>query len=374
MSNELKAAFVTATSEVKNLIERQSEKIGEIESRLSPLEKAEARKGLGIFGQATTNDPALSAFLQKGHMPTETKDLSVTNDGQGVSVRSQWTNRIFEKIIETSPVRAVASVLSTDSNELEVLVDREEPGSSWIGELSSRTETTTSFLTRHKIAVHEHYAYPQVTLQMLDDSQFDVETWLQGKLSARFSRQEAGAFINGDGVGKPRGLLNYGVVEDASFTWGADPDDYLIGAHFTEDAGDILSADVLFDVVDSLKSAYLPGASWMMTRAMRNKVRKLKDLENRYLFEPSLQAGTPDRLLGYPVFLAEDMPALDVDVVGALFGNFREAYTVVDRLGITVQRDTITKPGWVKYYARRRVGGAMTNPEAVKALVLGSVS
>jgi len=109
----------------------------------------------------------------------------------------------------------------------------------------------------------------------------------------------------------------------------------------------------------------------MMTRAMRNKVRTLKDDQNRYLFESSLQAGTPDRLLGYPVFLAEDMPALADGVVGALFGNFREAYTIVDRLGITVQRDTITKPGWVKYYARRRVGGAMTNPEAVKALVLG---
>lgn len=371
---ELKAAFATATNEVKSLIERQSDKIGEIESRLSPLEKADARKGLGIFGQATTNDPALSAFLQKGQMPTETKDLSVTNDGQGVSVRSQWSNRIFEQIIETSPVRAVASVLPTDSNELEVLVDRDEPGSSWVGELVSRDETTTSFLTRHKIAVHEHYAYPQVTLAMLDDSQFDVETWLQGKLSARFSRQEAGAFINGDGSGKPRGLLDYGVTAEASFAWGADPAAYTIGAQYSGVAGDISDADVLFDLVDSLKSAYLPGASWMMTRAMRNKVRTLKDSQNRYLFEPSLQAGTPDRLLGYPVFLAEDMPALDVDVVGALFGNFREAYTIVDRLGITVQRDTITKPGWVKYYARRRVGGAMTNPEAVKALVLGAVT
>ncbi len=131
-------------------------------------------------------------------------------------------------------------------------------------------------------------------------------------------------------------------------------------------------ADVLFDLVDSVKAAYLPNAGWMMTRAMRNKIRTLKDLEGRYLFETSLQAGTPDRLMGYPVFLAEDMPALTSGAVGALFGNFREAYTIVDRLGITVQRDTITKPGFVKYYARKRVGGALTNPEAVKALILGN--
>jgi HK97 family phage major capsid protein len=335
------------------------------------LEKEKARKGLAIYGEQSNNDTVLQSFLQKGQIPTETKDLSVTNDGQGVTVRGQWSDRIFEKIIETSPVRAAANVTTTDSNELEVLVDREEPGSSWIGELAAHDETTTSFLTRQKIAVHEHYAYPQVTLQMLDDSQFNVENWLQGKLLARFSRQEAGAFINGDGVGKPKGLLDYGVTAEALFTWGADPAAYTIGAQYSGVAGDITNADVLFDLVDSVKSAYLPGAGWMLTRAMRNKVRKLKDQENRYLFEPSLQTGTPDRLLGYPVFLAEDMPALAADVVGALFGNFREAYTIVDRLGITVQRDTVTKPGWVKYYARRRVGGALTNPEAVKALVLG---
>lgn len=370
MTTELKAAFVSATHEVKNLVDRQSEKIVELEGRLSPLEKAEARKG--IYGEPSRDNPVLTAFLQKGLIPNETKDLSVTNDGQGVTVRGQFSDRIFEQIIETSPVRAAANVQLTDSNELEVLVDRGEPGSSWVGELATRDETTTSFLTRHKIPVYEHFGFPQITLQMLEDSQFNVETWLQGKLFARFSRQEAEAFINGDGIGKPKGILNYGVVAEASFTWGADPAAYTIGAQYSGLAGDISDADVLFDLVDSVKAAYLPGSVWMITRAMRNKVRKLKDLEGRYLFEPSLQAGTPDRLLGYPVFLAEDMPALTSGAVGALFGNFREAYTIVDRLGITVQRDTITKPGFVKYFARKRVGGALTNPEAVKALVLGT--
>jgi len=373
MSNltELKSVIETNVGEVKNLIDRQSAHINELENRLLPLEANQARKGLGIFGEGSKRDPALTPFLQKGQMPAETKDLSVTNDGQGVTVRGEWSNRIFELIRESSPVRSVANVMTTNSNELEVLVDRDEPGSSWIGELANRVETDTSFLTRHKIPVFEHYAYPMVTLQMLEDSQFNVESWLQGKLFARFSRQEASAFINGDGIGKPRGLLDYAIVADMDFDWVADPDDYVIGAHYTDEPGDILSADVLFDVVDSLKAPYLSGAGWMMTRAMRNKIRKLKDHEDRYLFEPSLQAGVPDRLLGFPVYLAEDMPALEEDVVSALFGNFREAYTVVDRIGITVQRDSITKPGWVKYYARRRVGGALTNPEAVKALVLG---
>ena len=126
------------------------------------------------------------------------------------------------------------------------------------------------------------------------------------------------------------------------------------------------------DLVDSLKAPYLAGAGFMMTRAFRNLVRKIKDADGRYLFQQSLQVGVPDSLLGYPIYLAEDLEAPAADTVGCYFGNFGEAYTIVDRVGITVQRDAVTKPGWVRYFNRRRVGGALTNPEAVKALVLGT--
>lgn len=320
--------------------------------------------------EAGTDDPEFKSFLVKGVVPAETKSLTVSNDGQNVTVRSDWSNRIFALIRESSPMRQVASTMPTNSNELEVLVDRDEPNSAWIGELDPRIETDTSFMTRHKIAVHEHYAYPSATLQMLEDSLFNVEQWLQTKINARFSRQEANAFINGDGVGKPRGILDYGFVADASFVWGADPDLYKIGALDSGVAGDIADADKLIDLVDSLKADYLPGSAWMMTRAFRNKIRKLKDLQDRYIFEDSLQDGTPARLLGYPVYLAEDMPALADGACGCLFGNFQQAYTIVDRLGISIQRDVVTKPGWARYYVRRRVGGALTNPEAVKALLL----
>jgi HK97 family phage major capsid protein len=110
----------------------------------------------------------------------------------------------------------------------------------------------------------------------------------------------------------------------------------------------------------------------MMTRAFRNKIRKLKDTQDRYMLQPSIDANVPDRLLGYPVYLDEDMPTLAADVVGALFGNFGDGYTIADQTGCTVQRDAVTKPEWVKYYVRRRIGGALTNPEAITALVLGT--
>ena len=314
---------------------------------------------------------AMQDFFRRG----ETKALSVTSDGQGVTVRADWSSRVFQLVRESSPMRQVASVIGTSKNEIEVLVDREEPASDWVAETGTRAATAASFITRHKIGVSEHYALPSATLDMLDDSDYPVENWLQGKVANRFARQEAAAFIGGDGAGKPRGILNYGFVPDADFAWGADPSAYAIGAVYTGFGGDLpatpLGADPLCDLVDALKAPYLPNASWMMTRAMRNKIRKLKDADGRFIYQASLDAVIPDSLLGFPVNLAEDMPALATDAVGALFGDFREAYTIADRIGLAVIRDQVTQPGFVRWYVRRRVGGAVTNPEAVKALILG---
>jgi len=364
---ERKGTEARQDDEIKNL----REDVSRLESMVAKEECARQRILPGT-GHSGKSDTQLVAFLQKGIMPNESKSLSVTNDGQGVSVRSEWSDRIFKEIRETSPVRAVAGNLLTGSNEIEVLVDRGEPASDWIGELDPRSDTDTSFVERLKIPVYEHYARPEATQQILEDSQFDVESWLAAKIQSRFSRQENTAFMLGDGVGKLRGILTYSTVPEASFTWGSNPAAYALGAQYTGSDGDIVDADCLFDLVDSLKAPYLAGAVWMMTRAFRNKVRKLKDKEDRYLFEPSLQAGTPDRLLGYPVLLAEDMPEVATDEPVAIFGDFRQGYTIVDRIGLQVVRDNLTKPGWIRWYARKRVGGAVTNPEALKVLIAGS--
>jgi HK97 family phage major capsid protein len=360
-----------ASEQIKGRINGLESNFNAMDNKLKKIELKGSRPPYGRMMDDKT-DPEFSQFLTKGHIPTERKELSVTNDGQGVSVRSQWSTETARLIHETSPVRQVAKNLSTNSNEIEILVDRGEPESEWTGELDPRAATTTDFVTRHKIPVYEHYAYPSVTLQMMEDSEFNVEDWLMGKAAERFTRQEASAFVNGTGSGMPTGLLSYGTVKEANFTWGATPSAYQLGAQYTGVDGDIADPDVLFDLVDSLKSAYLAKASWLMTRAFRNKVRKLKDNQDRYLLQPSLESGVPDKLLGYPVHLAEDMPVLAADVTGALFGSFTDGYTVVDRTGLTVQRDAVTQPGWIKYYVRRRIGGAVTNPEAIKALVLGT--
>jgi HK97 family phage major capsid protein len=363
--------------EIKEAVETVKKLNDTLDTRLTGMDreilalKRMTRLGGDIGGDLGHETNAMAGYFRRN----ETKALSVTSDGQGVVVRADWSDRIFQLMRESSPVRSVASVIGTSKNEVEVLLDREEPASNWVAETAARAGTAASFLTRHKIGVHEHYALPSATLDMLDDADFPVEEWLQGKVASRFARQEASAFINGNGVGQPRGLLNYDTVPDADFTWGADPAAYTIGAIYTGAAGSLPAmpsgADPLADLVDALKAPYLPGASWMMTRKMRNIIRKLKDQDGRFLYQASLDAAIPDRLMGYPVRLAEDMPAPADGVVGALFGDFRQAYTIADRIGLAVIRDVYSQPGFVRWYVRRRVGGALTNPEAVKALVLG---
>jgi len=364
--------------EIKQMVGQIGDQYGQktdmLERRVAKIEAAANRPDFG--GDDTkASDPVLDGWLRKGDVSgLEGKAMSISADGQDVVVRGEWSDRIFRLIRETSPVRRAANVMNTTSNSLDVLVDRGEPTSAWVAETGTRSETNTSFMSRHPISVFEHYAYPAVTTHLLEDSAFAVEPWLIAKIAARFARQENAAFFGGSGSGEPTGLLTYGTTPDDSFTWGADPSAYAIGANYTGADGAMGTSPVetIGDVVDSLKAEYLAGAAWMMPRKVRNLVRDLKDSQGRFYFQPSLSEGVPDRLMGYPVFLAEDMDAPAADTVGMFFGNFAEAYTVVDRTGMQVIRDPYTSPGNVKFYVAKRVGGALTNPEAVKALVLGS--
>lgn len=344
-----------------------------LEKRIAKIEAAANRPGFGA-SDTKASDPVLETWLRKGDTSAlEGKAMSISADGQDVTVRGDWSDRIFRLIRETSPVRQAANVMTTTSITLDVLVDRGEPTSAWVAETGTRSATDTSFMSRHPIGVFEHYAYPAVTSHLLEDSAFDVEQWLMQKIAARFARQENAAFFGGSGSGEPKGLLTYGTTPEASFTWGADPAAYAIGAQYSGADGALGTSAIqtIGDVVDSLKAEYLPGAIWMMPRSVRNFIRDLQDSQGRFYFQPSLSEGVPDRLMGYPVVLAEDMDTPAADTVGLIFGNFGEAYTVVDRLGMQVIRDPYTTPGSVKFYCAKRVGGALTNPEAVKALVLG---
>lgn len=300
--------------------------------------------GLYMRRDDRSGNQAFQAALQTGSDP----------DG-GYLVPTETSNRIITKVYETSPMRSLATVETISGKDLEVPRDEGEVGYGWVGETESRSETTTAQVGMSKIVAHEMYAAPRVTQAMLEDAGINIEAWLARKVGDKFGRVEASAFYTGTGVGQPRGILTY-----SAGTTNGTIEQVVSGA-----ATDF-TFDGLKDLVFSLKDGYERNASFQLNRLGVRNVSKLKDGEGRYLWEMSQKVGEPSTLLGYPVQRATDIAAPGAGALAAAFGDFREGYTIVDRLGISTIRDPLTAKPYVIFYSRRRVGGDVVNFEAIK--------
>ena len=335
-----------------------------------------SRRGMrmdGDFGAADLKAyrEGFVAYMRKGTMAEDmhAKALSVGIDPDGgYTVEPDTSGRIITKVYESSPMRALASVQTIGTDALEGLYDLDEAASGWVGETQARTETGTPQLGKYRIPVHELYAFPFATQKVLDDSELNLEAWLAGKVSEKFARDEATAFVLGDGVGKPRGFLTYA----AGTTLPGTIQQFKSGANGAFKAANAGPGDVLLDIIYGMKSAYRTGARWAMNRNVQAKVRQLKDEDGQYLWAPGLGAGMPATLLGYPVAEFEDMPDLDTGSLSIAFANFAEAYQIVDRAGIRVLRDPYTAKPFVGFYTTKRVGGDVVNFEAIKLIRFAS--
>ena len=333
-----------------------------------------SRRGMrmdGDFGAADLKAyrEGFVAYMRKGTMAEDmhAKALSVGIDPDGgYTVEPDTSGRIITKVYESSPMRALASVQTIGTDALEGLYDLDEAASGWVGETQARTETGTPQLGKYRIPVHELYAFPFATQKVLDDSELNLEAWLAGKVSEKFARDEATAFVLGDGVGKPRGFLTY----PHGTTLPGNIQRFAAGGTSFAAAPD--GGDVLLDTIYGMKAAYRAGARWAMNRSTQAAVRKLKDSEGVYLWAPGLGAAMPATLLGYPVAEFEDMPSIGSNELAIAFANFAEAYQIVDRAGIRVLRDPYTAKPFVGFYTTKRVGGDVVNFEAIKLIRFAS--
>lgn len=306
---------------------------------------AEYKEAYASLLRAREGKTAIQAALSTGSDP----------DG-GYMVPTESSDRIIEKVFETSALRSYATVETISGKELILPRDEGEFGYGWAGETEAPSETTTSQFGESKIAVHEMYAEPRVTQQMLEDGGFDIEGWINRKVGARFGRVEAAAFFNGNGVNKPRGLLTYDAGTSNKQI-----------EQINSGAAAAVTADGIYDLVFSLKDFYTANARFMMKRTTVRDVLKLKDGDGQYMWQMGdIRNGQPSTLLGYEVVRAEDMPTVEASALAMAFGDFSAAYTIVDRLGITLLRDPYTAKPYTKFYTRRRVGGDVVNFEAVK--------
>lgn len=302
----------------------------------------------------------------------ERKAMSVGSDPDGgYLIPAPTAGRIVSKVYEQSVIRQLANVVTISTNELEGIVDNDEAEAGWVGEIDARNDTATPQVGKYRIEAHEMYAQPKVTQKLIDDAAVDIEAWLAGKVADKFARVEGAAFMTGNGVGKPRGIFAYptAATADATRAWGTF-EHVKTGAN-----GDFhtTKADPLQDLIGAFKDQYLQNATFVMRREVRTKIRKMKEAtSDRYLWEPSLQAGQPDRLLGYAARVDQYAPALDTGSLSLAFGDFREAYTIVDRIGVRVLRDPYTAKPYIRFYSTRRTGGGAVNFEAVKFLQFAS--
>ncbi|MCW0235271.1 MAG: phage major capsid protein [Ferrovibrio sp.] len=278
----------------------------------------------------------------------------------GYLVPTTVSSRIIKKVYETSNLRALATVETIGGKELEIPRDEGEFGyGGWVGETTAPSETTTSQLGVSKIFAHEMFAEPRVTQNMLEDAGLDIEAWVANKVGEKLGRIEATAFFTGTGVNQPRGLLTYG-----NGTANGTIEQVVSGGATS------LTADAFYNLVFQLKDYYTQNARFLMKRTSVRDVMKLKDGHGNYLWQMGdIKGGQPATILGFPVDRCEDMPTVAASSLSVAFGDFRAAYTIVDRLGITLLRDNLTAKPYVKFYNRRRVGGDVVNFEAIKLMV-----
>ena len=352
-------------------------RLGEQASRLDALDRkavAAARPHLSATrADATTpHRKAFAAYVRQGDedrvrgLDMEEKALSTAVSAEGgVLVDPQTASRIESVLRASSSLRAIARIVQVDSTAYDALIDHTETGAAWITESTAINETATPSIDRISIPLHELSATPKASQRLLDDSAFDVEGWLAERIADRFARAENAAFIDGDGIDKPRGILAHPVLANASWAWGS------LGAVGTGADGAFAAADpgdALVELVYALPAGYRANAAFLMNSATAGAVRKLKDADGRYLWAEGLTEGQPARLLGYPVLIVEDMPDIGTGAHAVAFGDFRAAYTIAERPDLRVLRDPYSAKPHVLFYATRRVGGDVTDFAAIKLL------
>lgn len=325
---------------------------------------------------------AFANYMRKGDraVPTNMVDMAMKSYGEnqfkalsegsnpdgGYLVSPEVDSAIYRVAERTIAMRKLATVRTVSSPSYEKMINVGGASSGWVGETSSRSSTTTPSLEKLVFSTGEIYAEPHATQTLLDDASINIEQWLADEVGIEFAEKENAAFISGTGaVGKPKGLLSYTMVADASWAWGS------VGYVVTGAAADFdttAAADEIKDLITALKTKFCIGASFIMHRRTTGKIRKFKDSQNQYIWQPGLQAGEPSSIDGYPFHEDDDWDEAGANKYLMGFGNWQQSYVIVDRIGVRVLRDPFTSKPYVKFYTTKRVGGGVQNFESYKLL------
>lgn len=324
----------------------------------------------GLTIEQQEHKTAFDAYIRRGdesHLrEIELKAMSsgIAIDG-GYLVPSVIDDDIGRRSTVISPMRSLATVRSISSNVLKKPFAVSGMMTGWVTETGTRTETSNGQFNELSIPTMELYAMPAATQSLLDDAAIDVEEWISTEIDIAFAQQEGSAFVIGDGVNKPKGLMDVTKIANASWQW--DRIGYLATGRAADFAADE-PLDVLIDTIYALKANYRQNATFLVNRKTQATLRKFKDGQGNYIWNPPVSHDQTASLMGFPVIEAEDMPDIGVDKYAIAFGDFRAGYLIVDRLGVRVLRDPFSKKPYVLFYASKRVGGGDQDFDAIKLI------
>jgi HK97 family phage major capsid protein len=359
-----------------DLMTEQKKTNDAMEQKLNDLEADEGTVASVEEKLAATHALEFKAFLcgdESPEMKTKLADLQLKSmyagsdpDG-GFVIPRPMSNMIQTAKRDATPFRENSGVTSIGGDTFKYLIDIGEAAAGWVTERAARGKTNTPQLQEANITVNEMYAGPALTQTILEDATFPLESWLGGKISDAFSDLEAQAFLAGNGVGKPRGILTY---EDG-VNWN-QIEQIKSGAATT------ITSDQLIALQDLLKDKFANAAKFYMNRKTLTPIRQLKSDTgtgfDQYLWQPGITAGAPSTLLGDPIVKMNYMPTLAADSLSIMFGDLKQSYLIVDRSSIRVLRDPFTMHPYIVFKTNARVGGSCVNFEGIKLMKTGTVA
>ncbi|MCK6444408.1 phage major capsid protein [Elstera cyanobacteriorum] len=353
---EMKMSETTAPAgaeEVRSAVDALARRLDRIEARGSRLP---------LGGESAADDGlerrAFNSFVKHGReamAAEEVRALRASDSAAGgVTVPPGFASELLKKLVENSPIRALATVTTISGGDLILPKQTAAPTAAWVAETGTRPATEPAF-AQVKIDAHEAGCYVDVSQRLLEDNAVNLEGELSTMLAAEFARLEGLAFLKGDGTGKPKGIIGHADFQT------------LANGHAAN-----LSADALIRLMYSLPATYRNQGVWLANGTTIGKLRTLKDGSGNYLWRPSLAEGSPESLLGRPIVEAVDMDDIAADEIPLIFGDIKTAYRVADRVGVSLLRDpySVATTGLVRFHSRIRVGGDLVMGAAVKGLLM----
>lgn len=365
--NNLQAKLAQRDEEVKKYGEETAElkeQIRKLSEAQADLEKKQARPAAPPVGETKGDkDPAevktaFANFLRKGAVgPDEAKLLSVSDDTQaGYLAPRQMVADLIKEVSEFSPVRGVARIIPTSAKGIEIPKRTGLVTATWAGD-GQTVSASKSTYGMERIDANMLMAVTDVSVEMLEDAAFDLASFIQQDMAEQFGVAEGLAFVSGNGVQKPQGLLT------------ATGLDKTANGHATE-----LQADAIIALTFAIKTAYAQNGTFALNRNTLFQVYSLKDGQGQYLYRPNQEVGRAPTIQGRPYIECPDMPDIGANTYPILYGDFRRGYVIADRVQLAVVRDEYSQSasGVVRFVGRKRVGGQVVLAEAFSKLKIAT--